>query len=177
MASRSSNPRNQLEEPFWRTPAAKILIITALIVGTLLGIRKLEHINARHQIEKRLNQDPALGPMVAKWKQTIASFANSPTPLSDAETPAALYFGEVIEFIETKPKVSSLAPTRLLKLRAAQLLAGTPGKYDKPDKIEISYKRFATGLNKPKTGEQWLVVVFRDSTDNNVVLNAYRYQP
>lgn len=177
MASRSSNNRNLLEEPFWRTPAAKILIFTALIVGTLLGIRKLEHINARHQIEKRLTGDPALGPVVDKWKTAIASLASSPASPPDPEKPAALYFGEVIEFIETKPKVSGLAPTRLLKLGATQLLAGTPGKYDKPDKIEIAYKRFATGLNKPKTGEQWLVVVFRDSAQNNVVLNAYRYQP
>lgn len=174
MASRTAQQsRNIYEEPFWKTPAAKIFVTCLVLVLSVLGIQKLERINARHQVEARLSRDPALGPMVEKWRNAIASTSKAKAGPGD-ELPVALYFGEVLEYIETKPRVGDLKPSRLLKLQRPQLLAGTNGRNDKRDLVEIAFRRYSTGMNKPKPGEEWLLAISRDSDGNNVVHTAYR---
>jgi hypothetical protein len=171
MASRTAS-REPYEEPFWRTPAAKIMLVVFVVTVGFLGIRKLERINQRYQVENRLSRDPQMGPTLAKWRSIIADNLKAKPGPRD-QLPIALYFGVVAEFVESQPKFG-LNPTRVLKLQSPQLLAGQGAKFDSKDKVEVAYKNYPTGQNKPKPGEEWMVSVWRDSEGNNVIHSAYR---
>jgi hypothetical protein len=177
MASRTAQSKEiTYEEPFWRSPAVKIMVVAILGVGSILGIQKLERINMRHQVENRLSRDPALGPMLVKWREAIANNQKVQAHPGD-QLPTALYFGQVEEFVETKPVITGLSASRLLKLKQPQLLAGVGGKYDSIKNVDIAFTNHPMGVNKPKPGEEWLVAVWRDKEDKNFVHTAYRCEP
>lgn len=176
MATRTATTSRDLyEEPFWRTPVAKMLILVSLIVGGYFGIRQLERINSRHQVEARLSRHPTLGPIVDKWRDIIAANKKT-TPGPHDQLPLALYFGKVLEFIESKPTFG-LEPSRLLKLGLPQLITGTAGKFDSRDSITVSFKNHPPNSPKPKPSEEWLIAVWRDSEGKNVLHTAYRCDP
>lgn len=173
MASRTATTsRNLYEEPFWRTTTAKIAGLLIVIVVGLLGIQKLERINARHQVESRLTRNPTLGPLLEKWRGIVET--NQKTkPGPQDQLPIALYHGRVSEFAESKPTFG-MAPGRLLQLAEPQLLCGVATKLDSPERVSISFKNQPANTPKPKVGEEWLVAVWRDSEGKNVLHTAYR---
>lgn len=176
MASRTATTSRDLyEEPFWRTPVAKMLILVGILVGGYLGIRQLERINSRHQVEARLSRHPALGPAVEKWREVIALNQKS-TPGPKDQLPVALYFGKVAEFVESKPEFG-LEPSRLLKLGQPQLIAGTASRLDGRESVTVSFKNHPKNSPKPKPAEEWLIAVWRDSEGKNVLHTAYRCDP
>lgn len=172
-AARSSAPIPM--EPFWKTPAAKIMLAVVICVAAIFGIRKLEKINARYQVEARLARDPSIGPTLEKWRTVIAKNQTAQSRPGD-ELPMALYFGRVLTYAESKPPPGQ-SPTRTMQLANAQLLAGRPSKSDVKDVIYISFKKRDPGLVKPVPGQEWLVAVSRDSVDNNVIHTAYKIDP
>ena len=172
--ARSASSRETYAEPFLRTSAAKIML--AAIVLPLLGwgIFKLERINERHQVELRLERDPTLGSLVGKWRSSVANNQRA-KQLPGDQLPVALYFGTVMEYVESKPAFG-LAPTCVLKLQNPQLLAGSAHKTDTREKVEISFKPPAPKA-KPFKGQELLVVVWRDSSGNNIVHTVYPCTP
>ena len=173
MASRTATTSRSLyEEPFWRTPVAKITLTVILLVAAIFGIQKLERINNRHQVEARLARHPTLGPLLEKWRGAVSENQKAKQRPND-QLPMALYFGKVAEFVETRPAFG-LAPTRLLKLASPELLGGAAAKLDSRDQVAISFKNHPNDAIKPKAGEDWLIVVWRDSEGKNVLHTAFR---
>ena len=176
MATRTATTSRDLyEEPFWRTPVARMIIAVGIIVGGFFGIRQLERINARYQVEARLSRHPTLGPTVEKWREVIAANKKAVSGPHD-QLPVALYFGKVSEYIESKPEFG-LEPSRLLKLGQPQLIAGTASKFDGRDTITVSFKNHPPSAPKPKASEEWLIAVWRDTEGKNVLHTAYRCDP
>jgi hypothetical protein len=174
MASRTAPRREIYDEPFWQTTAAKIMFAGILGIFSIWGIYKLEQINQRHQVELRLERDATMGPLLAKWREAIGR--NQKTKASPGDQlPVALYFGQVLEYVESKPAFG-LAPTCVVKLQSPQLLAGNAHPRDTRDKVEISYK-VPVPKPKPQKGQDWLIAVWRDSQGNNIVHTGYHCPP
>ncbi len=174
MASRTAPSREIYDEPFWQTKAAKILCAILLITFSIWGTIKLQQINQRHQVELRLERDAVMGELLVKWRKTIANNQKTKAGPGD-QLPVALYFGEVLEYVESKP-VFGLAPTCVVKLQSPQLLAGIAHPRDTREKVEISYKP-PVPKSKPQKGQDWMIAVWRDSQGNNIVHTAYYCPP
>jgi hypothetical protein len=109
-----------------------------------------------------------------KWRGIITQ-NQKVKPSPGDQLPIALYFGQVMEYAESKPSFG-LAPTCVVKLQSPQLLVGLPHKSDTHDKVEISYKP-QPPKSKPQKGQDWLIAVWRDTQGNNIVHTAYPCPP
>lgn len=158
---------------------AKILLVLIISVVLFVSIRKLERVNLRYQVEKKLASDPAVSPTVAKLKEAIEKNlrANvSPQQAEQERLVVALYHGQVREFAQGK-EVSGMPATQVLHLEKPILLAGEPGKNDSAESVLISYKNYPAGRERPAKGQKWIVAVWRDRSGNNVFASAQRCAP
>ena len=170
MATRTASNRVPYSEPFWRTRAAKIMVTAVVGSFAAWGIYHLERVNARHQIELRLDHDATLGPLLVKWRGVVTKNQNVKAAPGD-QLPVALYFGKVLEYAESKASFG-LAPTCVVRLENPQLMAGTPHKADTKNEVKLSFKP-QPPKTKPQKGQEWLIAVYRDSGGNNIVHTAY----
>ncbi len=162
-------------EPFWELPAFRWGLV--LMCGALLltGGIWLERTNRSYQLERRLQEDPRLGPMTRKLKAQIAEAEHSgilkdPAAAARGQVPQALWLGRVSEVRENETRDAGI-----LELTGAQLLAGRPGPHDRSGVVRAGRRRFLFD-NRPREGETWLVSVWRDGADN-VIHSAARYAP
>jgi hypothetical protein len=170
MSARSRLHDPLAEVPFWRTRGFLLGAITLAVFAvaglTIWLIRE----NRRQQMEWRLEDDPRL----AGIKKSLAAQIDSGKPSQPrAPVPVALWLGRVKEFTVSVP-TSGAPAVSLLKLEEANLLAGARAKNDGSDTVTISGKQYTFGGPQPRTGESWLVSVWRDTDGNNVIHSATR---
>jgi hypothetical protein len=171
-----ARPASAHPEPLWRNPVFRIAVVLVLGAVAWAGIRRLERLNLREQIEFRISEDKVLGPKVRKLKESIE---NNLLAAQSAETriarqlAVALYHGTVAKF-ESGKELHGLPATTVLHLGNPVLLSGEPGKNDNAGSVLVSWKNQLRGLDVPTAGEQWIVAVWRDSNGNNVVHTAER---
>jgi hypothetical protein len=65
-------------------------------------------------------------------------------------------------------------PVSLLKMEDAALLAGGRSRKDGSSNLTVSGKQYIFGGPSPRPGETWMVCVWRDSDENNVIHTAVR---
>ena len=156
------------ETPFWRTRGF-LLGAVALVAMATAGLTIwLVKENRRQQMQWRLDEDPALASLKKSLIAQIAA-AKSTQP----RAPVALWLGRVKEFIVSQQTDGNEAVS-LLKMEDAALLAGTRAKADAADALTVSGKQYTFGGPQPRTGETWLVSVWRDTAGNNVIHSATR---
>ena len=161
--------------PFWRLPAFRWGVVAVSAVILLTGMMWLEKMNRQYQLERRLEENPRLGPMAAELKKQILKAEQSgvlkdPATAARGQIPQALWLGQVTEVLET---VSQEGTT--LVLSSPLLLAGRMGPHDRSDQVKIGRRKFVyAGSVRPKVGEMWLVSVWRDST-GNAIHSAAKY--
>ena len=134
----------------------------------LTGMIWLEKVNRSYQLERRLDEDPRLGPMAVKLKQQIRMAGESGILKDAAEAarrhiPQALWLGRVSEVVENESRDGSL-----LVLAAPHLLAGKMGPQDRSDQVKIGRRKYVYSSSRPKVGEMWLISVWRDTTGNGI---------
>ena len=160
--------------PFWRLPSFRwgVIAVSGLIL--LTGMIWLEKVNRSYQLERRLEEDPRLGPMAVKLKQQIRMAGESGILKDAAEAarrqiPQALWLGRVSEVVENETRDGSL-----IVLAAPHLLAGKMGAQDRSDQVKIGRRKYVYPGARPKVGEMWLISVWRDATGNGIH-SAARY--
>jgi hypothetical protein len=167
MSARSRLHDPLAEVPFWRTRGFLLgAIALAALAVTGLTIWLVRE-NRRHQMEWRLDHDPRLAGIKKSLVAQIAA-AKSTQP----RAPMALWLGTVKEFTVSQPTSGAPAMT-LLKLEEATLLAGSRSKSD-GDLVTISGKQYTFGGPQPRSGETWLISIWRDTDGNNVIHSATR---
>ena len=168
MSARSRLHDPLAETPFWRTRgfvSGMIALAFILAAGATVWLVKL---NQRQQMQWRLDEDQHL----AKLKQSLTKqIAAAKT--GEPRAPVALWLGKVKDFAVSQ-HTSDSAAVSLLKLEEAALLAGTRAKGDGADTLSISGKQYTFGGPQPRTGEIWMVAVWRDTDGNNVIHTAVR---
>ncbi len=172
-------PTARIPVPFWRTPVALTLGGLAVLFFIFAGIRKLERINLRHQVEKALEADPVVAQTIARLKEAIArNLAAKPTAvrMEQERLVVGLYHGEVENFATGK-ELPGMPVTQVLHLGRPVLLAGEPSNNDSPDSVLISYKNYPARMEKPAKGQKWILAVWRDKSGNNVIHTAQRCAP
>jgi hypothetical protein len=160
--------------PFWQLPAFRwgVFAVSALIL--IGGVMWLDKVNRSYQLERRIGEDPRLGPMAAKLKQQIAMAENSGVLKDAAEAtrrqiPQALWLGRISDIIENESRDGSI-----IVLASPHLLAGKMGPQDREDKIKIGRRKYVFIGGRPAVGEVWLISVWRDATGNGIH-SAARY--
>ena len=156
------------ETPFWNSRGFILGVIAfALLSGMGLTVW-LVKLNQRQQLQWRLDNDPKLSTIKQSLTKQIA-VAKAGQP----RAPVALWLGRVKEYTVSQGTDGS-PPASLLKMDDAALLAGGRSKKDGRDTVSISGKQYTFGGPQPRAGEAWLVAVWRDSDDNNVIHTAVR---
>ena len=160
--------------PFWQLSAFRwgVAAVSGLLL--LTGMIWLEKVNRSYQLERRLEENPRLGPMAAKLKQQIRLAAESgalkdPAEAARRQIPQALWLGLVAEVRETESRDGSL-----IVLGSPHLLAGKPGQHDGTKEVKIGRRKYVYSHSRPKVGEMWLISVWRDTTGNGIH-SAARY--
>lgn len=160
--------------PFWQLSAFRWGV--AAVTGLLLlgGMMWLESFNRSYQLERRLEEDPRLGPMAAKLKQQIRLAVDTgalkdPAEAARRQIPQALWLGRISEIVENESRDGSL-----LVLAAPHLLAGKLGPQDRSDQVKIGRRKYVYPGTRPKVGELWLISVWRDPAGNGIH-SAARY--
>jgi hypothetical protein len=162
--------------PFWRLSAFRWgLAVVGLAVLIAAG-GWLERTNRTYQLERRLEENPSLGPMVRRLKQQIEQAKNSgllkdPAKAALAQAPQALWLGRIQQVIENETRDGST-----IVLAEPQLLAGRAGTHDRGGEVRIGRRKFVFSPIRPKAGELWLISVWRDGADS-VVHSAAHYTP
>lgn len=160
--------------PFWQLSSFRWGVSAVAILMALAGVIWLDKVNRSYQLERRLGEDPRLGPMAAKLKQQII-MAEGSGVLKDAaeaarrQIPQALWLGEVLEIIENESRDGSL-----IVLGSPHLLAGKMGPQDRQDQIKVGRRKYVFSGARPKVREVWLISVWRDATGNGIH-SAARY--
>ncbi|MDB6070721.1 MAG: hypothetical protein JWL81_1892 [Verrucomicrobiales bacterium] len=160
--------------PFWQLSAFRWGVVAMAAVMLLTGMMWLEKMNRHYQLERRLEEDPRLGPMAAELKKQILKAQQSgvlkdATQAARGQIPQALWLGPVTEVLET---VSQEGTT--LVLSSPVLLAGQMGPHDRSDQVKIGRRKYVYSGPRPKVGEMWLVSVWRDTT-GNAIHSAAKY--
>ncbi len=160
--------------PFWQVPTFRWGVIAIVGLLVVAGIYQLDKINRSYQWERRIEEDPQLGPMAAKLKQQIrlawesGAFKDA-TEAARRQIPQALWLGQIAEVMENESRDGSL-----IVLAAPHLLAGKSGPHDRSDQVKIGRRKYVYSGTRPKVGEMWLVSVWRDGTGNGIH-SAARY--
>ncbi len=170
MSARSRLHDPLAETPFWRTRgflSGMIILAVMLAAGATVWLVK---VNQREQMQWRLDEDPALSKLKQSLTKQIAAAKEG-----QARAPVALWLGKVKEFTVSQ-QTNGSAAVSLLKLEETSLLAGTRAKSDTGETLTISGKHYTFGGPQPRSGETWMVAVWRDSAGNNVIQTAVRAQ-
>ncbi len=162
--------------PFWQLPAFRWGVAAVSAMLLLTGMMWLEKVNRNYQLERRIEEDPRLGPMAQKLKQQI-QLAEQNGVLKDAveaarsQIPQALWLGRISEIPESGSKEGIT-----LVLASPHLLAGRMGPHDRSDLVRVGRRNHVFKEARPKVGELWLISVWRDR-DGNGIHSAARYAP
>ena len=161
--------------PFWQLSAFRWGVFAVSVLMVLGGVIWLDKVNLSYQLERRLREDPRLGPMAAKLKQQIAMAEGSgilkdPAEAARRQIPQALWLGEVSEILETESRDGSL-----IVLASPHLVAGKMGPQDRHDQIKVGRRKYVYSGSRPKVGEMWLISVYRDANGNGIH-SAARYE-
>jgi hypothetical protein len=168
MPARSREPDPLRETPFWCTRGFRFgLLAAAVLAGAALTLY-LVQLNQRRQMEWRVEHDPEL----RRVRDSLARQIAAAKP-GQPRAPAALWLGRVRKFTVSQQTDGS-ATVSLLEVENAALLAGSRSRKDGGDLLTISGKQFTFGGAPPRTGETWLLTVWRDSEGNNVLHTAVR---
>lgn len=160
--------------PFWQLSAFRWGVIAMSGLLCLTGMIWLEKVNRSYQLERRLGEDPRLGPMAAKLKEQIrmaieTGALKEPAEAARRQIPQALWLGRISEVVENPSRDGSI-----LVLASPHLLAGKRGPHDGSDQVKIGRRRYVYSGSRPQPGEVWLISVWRDATGNGIH-SAARY--
>jgi len=154
------------ETPFWRTRGFVFGIISFAVISAAGLTVWLVKMNQRQQMQWRLDHNPKLAGIKQSLTKEIAA-AKTGQP----RAPVALWLGRVKEFMVSQGADGS-PPVSLLKMEEATLLAGSRSRKDGSSTLTISGKQYTFGGPVPRAGETWIVSVWRDSDENNVIHKA-----
>ncbi len=169
MAARRQLTPDPLDEiPFWKTRGFAFGIAMLALLGTAALTVWLIGLNHRQQREWRLELDPGLAAIKADLIQKIAA-ARPGTP----QAPLALWLGRIRDATMTQSTDGS-PPVTVLKLENASLLTGNRGKKDTGETLIITGKQYSFTGPAPRSGEVWMVSIWRDKEENNVIHRAVR---
>ena len=160
--------------PFWQLSAFRWGVFAVAGLLCLTGMIWLEKVNRSYQLERRLQEDPRLGPMAIRLKEQIRMAMDTgalkdPVEAARRRIPQALWLGRVAEVVENESRDSSL-----LVLATPHLLEGKMGPHDRSDQVKIGRRKYVYSGSRPKKGEEWLISVWRDATGNGIH-SAARY--
>lgn len=163
--------------PFWEASAFRWGVFAVAALGILAGVIWLEKVNRHYQVERRLQEDPRLGPVAQKLKQLVetnqrSGILSDPIRAEKEQAVQALWLGRVEALVENGMKDGST-----LELSDAVLLAGQTGRHDAGGKIKAGRRGYSFRGAVPKAGETWLVSVWRDQSGMNAIHYASRYAP
>ena len=154
--------------PFWQLSAFRwgVFAVTGLLC--LTGMIWLEKVNRSYQLERRLGEDPRVGPMAERLRQQIrmateTGILKDPAEAARRRIPQALWLGRVSEVVENESRDGSL-----VVLAAPHLLAGKMGPHDRSEQVKIGRRKYIFSGSLPKVGEVWLISVWRDTTGNGI---------
>ena len=166
--ARAAAPPDLPAVPFWQLSAFRWGVAAVAGLSLVGGIMWLETVNHSYQLERRLGEDPRLGPMVAKLKQQIQLAVDTgalkdPAEAARRQIPQALWLGRITEVLENESRDGSL-----LVLAAPHLLAGKMGPQDRRDQVKIGRRKYVYSGTRPQVGERWLISVWRDAAGNGI---------
>lgn len=177
--SAASSPPPQ--PPFWQTRSFRWITLGTFALAFVLTAGWLEKVNVRFQAERRLREDPKLGPLVAKLTALVQQHERSgaladPVAAEQKRLPQAVWVGRVREYIQGRPMDDHL-PTDTLYLTDALLLAGKQGRNDQRTRVPVGRRDYVFRGPLPRAGERWLISVWRDRSGNNAIHYAERCEP
>ncbi|MES2709740.1 MAG: hypothetical protein V4726_24285 [Verrucomicrobiota bacterium] len=175
-ASAASVPAPALS-PFWEAAAFRWGVLAVAALGLLAGVIWLEKVNRHYQVERRLQEDPRLGPIARMLKGLVeenqrSGILSDPVRAEKAHAVQAVWLGRVSALVENGMRDGST-----LELSDAVLLAGRPGRHDIAGKFKAGRRSFVFQGARPREGETWLVSVWRDQSGMNAIHYASRYSP
>jgi len=156
------------ETPFWRSRGFVFGVIAFALLSAAGLTLWLVKTNQRQQMQWRLDDDPELSRIKQGLTKLIAA-AKAGQP----RAPVALWLGRVKEYTVSQGTDGS-PPVSLLKMEDAALLTGSRSKKDGRDTLSVSGKQYTFGGPLPRLGETWMIAVWRDTDDNNVIHTAVR---
>ena len=156
------------ETPFWRSRGFVFGVVAFALLSASGLTLWLVKMNQRQQMQWRLDDDPKLSGIKQDLTKQIAQ-AKAGQP----RTPVALWLGRVKEYTVSQGTDGS-PPASLLKMEEAALLAGNRSRKDGSDTLSVSGKQYTFGGPLPRIGETWMIAVWRDTDDNNVIHTAVR---
>lgn len=178
MARASSVPPNASALiPFWEAAAFRWGLGATVALGVMGGVMGLEKVNRHYQVERRLEEDPRLGPVAEQLKKLVKDSERSgiltdPVRAEKEKAVQAVWLGRVQELVENGMRDGST-----LELTDAILLAGRAGRHDAGGKIKAGRRSYVFHGLRPRPGETWLVSVWRDQSGLNAIHYATRYDP
>lgn len=178
MARASARPVPiQAVPPFWEVAAFRWGVFAVAMMGLLAGVIWLEKVNRHYQVERRLQEDPRLGPVAKRLKELVETNERSgvltdPLKAEKSQAIQAVWLGRVTALVENGMRDGST-----LELSDAILLAGKPGRHDAAGKLKAGRRSFIFQGARPQPGETWLVSVWRDQSGMNAIHYASRWTP
>ena len=170
-----------LVPPFWTTGSFRWGVIAAAVLGGVFLLTWMDRENRIFQVERRLEEHPRLGPLARELERAIADaqrrdLAKDPARAERDRVPQALWLGRVREFREGQAQAGQPRPGTLY-LEEPLLLAGKKSSQDTRNEVTAGRRDFVFRGARPRTGEMWLVSVWRDQAGISCIHHAERYDP
>ncbi|RYD31486.1 MAG: hypothetical protein EOP86_17790, partial [Verrucomicrobiaceae bacterium] len=125
-AAASSDPADG--PPFWESAVFRWGALAVAGFGAVAGVVWLEKENRHYQVERRLEEDPRLGPVARQLKKQVednqrSGMLDDPARAEKAQAVQAVWLGRVAALVENGMRDGST-----LELTDAVLLAGRQGR-------------------------------------------------
>jgi hypothetical protein len=145
--------------------------ILGLLGVFAFGLQKIAQINHRHQIERGLAMAaPGIAGQVVKMREDVK--AGTSSDASGRIRPVAVYVG-LVEYKEGQASILGQT-TRTLKLKNPVRLEGVASTEDSIKEVTIAVKESLAQL--PKTGQWWIVSVYRDLSQRNTFYQGVEWE-
>ncbi len=154
------------------SPVAVKVAVAVIILGLCaLGVVQLERVNARKQIERRMQEDPQLASWFRRMQGEIEGKEGESSRPSGRPSAQALWVGRIRS--QSKNSPNHERPKVIgLDLDDCTLLLGEKGATDKRSVIRVSCEDYSFRGGLPAPNEQWAIAVWRDSKGGNFIRDA-----